>query len=111
MACKYVCDFTEKLQPPFCHKTYVKGRKIKKITYPRKGTCVCKHLFITCPAIFSKSVYTLCTTELVFRQFVQSAVLDSDMPKCPQANIALQVKRTDMASDRIQEEFWTISSC
>ena len=37
-----------------------KQKKIKKISYPRKGTCVCKHLFITCPAVFSKIEYTLC---------------------------------------------------
>ena len=26
----------------------------KKITYPGKGTCFCKHLFITYPAVFRK---------------------------------------------------------
>ena len=36
-----------------------KAEKIKKITYPRKGTCVYKNLFITCPAVFSKIEYTL----------------------------------------------------
>ena len=57
MACKYVYDFTENLQPPFCHKTYVKNRKkIKEITYPRKGTCVCKYLFITYPAVFLQNI-------------------------------------------------------
>ena len=36
MACKYVYDFTEKLQPPFCHKTYVKSRKNKENNLPAK---------------------------------------------------------------------------
>ena len=39
----------------FATKHMWKAEKIKKITYPRKGTCVCKHLFITCPAVFQKS--------------------------------------------------------
>ena len=52
MACKYLYDFTEKLQPHICHKTYVENRKKKKMTYPRKSTCACKHLFITYPAVF-----------------------------------------------------------
>ena len=38
----------------FATKHMWKAEKIKKITYPRKGMCVCKHLFITCPAVFSK---------------------------------------------------------
>ena len=63
MACKYVYDLTEKLQPPFCHKTYVKSRKNKENKLPAKSTCVCKHLFITCPAVFSKMEYTLCYYE------------------------------------------------
>ena len=45
----------------FATKHMWKAEKIKKITYPRKGTCVCKHLFITCVAVFSKIEYTLCT--------------------------------------------------
>ena len=43
----------------FATKPMRKAEKIKKITYPRKGMCVCKHLFITCPAVFSKMEYTL----------------------------------------------------
>ena len=43
----------------FATKHMWKAEKIKKITYPRKGTCVYKHLFITYPAVFSKSEYTL----------------------------------------------------
>ena len=38
----------------FATKHMWKAEKIKKITYPRKGTCVCKHLFIRCPAVFQK---------------------------------------------------------
>ena len=44
----------------FATKHMWKAEKIKKITYPRKGTCVYKYLFITYPAVFSKSEYTLC---------------------------------------------------
>ena len=43
----------------FATKHMWKAGKIKEITYPRKGTCVCKHLFITYPAVFSKIEYTL----------------------------------------------------
>ena len=44
----------------FATKHMWKAGKIKEITYPRKGMCVCKHLFITYPAVFSKIEYTLC---------------------------------------------------
>ena len=44
----------------FATKHMWKAGKIKEITYPRKGTCACKHLFITYPAVFSKIEYTLC---------------------------------------------------
>ena len=47
----------------FATKRMWKAEKIKKITFPRKGTCVCKHLFITCPAVISKLEYTLCIRE------------------------------------------------
>ena len=43
----------------FATKHMWKAEKIKKITYPRKGTCVYKHLFFMYPAVFSKSEYTL----------------------------------------------------
>ena len=43
----------------FATKHMWKAGKIKEITYPRKGTCVCKHLFFTYPAVFSKIEYTL----------------------------------------------------
>ena len=50
----------------FATKHMWKAEKIKKISYPRKGTCDCKHLFITYPAVFfffffffSKIEYTL----------------------------------------------------
>ena len=36
----------------FATKHMWKAEKIKKISYPRKGTCGCKHLFITYPAFF-----------------------------------------------------------
>ena len=52
MACKYVYDFTKNYNHRFATKHMWKAEKIKKITYPRKGTCVCKHLFITYPAVF-----------------------------------------------------------
>ena len=43
----------------FATKHMRKAEKIKKITNPRKGTCVCKHLFITYPAVFFKNrIYT-----------------------------------------------------
>ena len=45
----------------FATKHMWKAGKIKEITYPRKGTCVCKHLFFTYPAVFSKIEYTLCS--------------------------------------------------
>ena len=44
----------------FATKHMWKAGKIKVITYPRKGTCVCKHLFITYPAVFFKNrIYTV----------------------------------------------------
>ena len=47
----------------FATKHMWKAEKIKEITYPRKGMCICKHLFITYPAVFfckiSKIEYTL----------------------------------------------------
>ena len=50
-----------------------KQKKIKKITYPRKGTCVCKHLFITCPAVFFKNgIYTVHIASLIFLRKCQS---------------------------------------
>ena len=52
----------------FATKHMWKAEKIKKITYPRKGTCVCKHLFITYAAVFLKSEYTLCTSVNILHQ-------------------------------------------
>ena len=40
----------------FATKHMWKAEKIKEITYPRKGTCVCKHLFITYPAVYSQNI-------------------------------------------------------
>ena len=40
----------------FATKHMWKAEKIKEITYPRKGTCVCNHLFITYPAVFSHNI-------------------------------------------------------
>ena len=59
----------------FATKHMWKAGKIKEITYPRKGTCVCKHLFITYPAVFSNIEYTLwkCWTEFSHIQLEWSA--------------------------------------
>ena len=51
----------------FATKHMWKAGKIKEITYPRKGTCVCKHLFITYPAVVSKIEYTLWIKQCIFR--------------------------------------------
>ena len=55
MACKYVYDFTENLQSPFCHKTYMESRKNKENNLREKARAFVNICLLLVRLFFQKS--------------------------------------------------------
>ena len=106
----------------FATKHMWKAEKIKEITYPRKGTFVCKHLFFTYPAVLfffffrkiSKIEYTLWYEELrsilqqypLFRSNVTGKPAKLNVAKFGYSKILGGIVELQWL-----EHFWDLKSC